>query len=70
MCQLDFADFRGADLTKADLLSAESIRGADFSLSYGLETQAPKLLERGYYELDCWNALTRQNTRETLESLI
>ena len=70
LCQLDFADFRGANLTDADIAGAESIRGADFSLSHGLEAQVPKLLERGYYELDCWNVLTRQNTREALESLI
>lgn len=67
-CQLDFADFRGADLTDAGLEGVESIRGADFSLTTGLEPQRNHLLSRPIQELDCWNPLTRQSTRASLEA--
>ena len=68
-CQLDFADFRGADLSEAGLESAESIKGADFSLTTGLSGQRDALLARPFEELDCWNPLTRSTTRDSLESL-
>ena len=68
-CQLNFADFRGADLTDAALETAESIQGADFSLSVGLAAQAEALLTRDHQELDCWNPITRNHTRSTLETL-
>ena len=68
-CQLDFADFRGADLSEAGLETAESIKGADFSLSTGLSGQRDALLARPFEELDCWNPLTRSTTRDSLESL-
>ena len=68
-CQLDFADFRGADLSEAGLDSAESIKGADFSLTTGLNGQRDALLARPFEELDCWNPLTRSTTRDSLESL-
>ena len=68
-CQLDFADFRGADLTEAGLEGIESIRGADFSLTTGLKDQVGVLLSHPYTELDCWNPMTRQNTRASLEDL-
>ena len=68
-CQLDGADFRGADLTEAGLDSAESIKGADFSLTTGLGPQRDSLLARPFEELDCWNPLTRNTTRDSLESL-
>ena len=65
-CQLDFADFRGADLTDAALDTAESIRGADFSGSQGLDLNAASLLSREAQELDWLNPLTRSNTRNSL----
>ena len=65
-CQLDFTDFRGADLTDAALDTAESIRGADFSGSQGLDPTRQALLSREAKELDCWNPLTRSNTRSSL----
>ena len=68
-CQLDRADFRGADLSEAGLDGAESIKGADFSLTTGLGSQRDALLARPYEELDCWNPLTRKTTRDSLESL-
>ncbi|QNI87394.1 pentapeptide repeat-containing protein [Synechococcus sp. ROS8604] len=68
-CQLDYADFRGADLTDAGLEGVESIKGADFSLCKGLAEQLGALRARPYLELDCWNPMTRKNTREALESL-
>ena len=68
-CQLDRADFRGADLTDAGIDGAESIKGADFSLTIGLGAQRDALLARPYEELDCWNPLTRKTTRDSLESL-
>ena len=68
-CQLDAADFRGADMTDASLETAESIKGADFSLTTGMGTQRDSLLTRPFEELDCWNPLTRNTTRESLESL-
>ena len=68
-CQLDQADFRGADLSDAGLDTAESIKGTDFSLATGLGTQRDALLARPYEELDCWNPLTRNTTRDSLESL-
>ena len=68
-CQLDFADFRGADLSEAGLESAESIKGADFSLTKGLNGQRDALLARPFEELDCWNPLTRSTTRDSLKSL-
>ena len=68
-CQLNFADFRGADLTDAALETAESIQGADFSLSLGMAAQAEALLTRNHQELDCWNPITRNHTRSTLETL-
>ena len=68
-CQLDFADLRGADLSEAGLESAESIKGADFSLTKGLNGQRDALLARPFEELDCWNPLTRSTTRDSLKSL-
>ena len=68
-CQLDQADFRGADLSEAGLDTAESIKGTDFSLTTGLGSQRDALLARPYEELDCWNPLTRSTTRDSLESL-
>ena len=68
-CQLDYADCRGANLTNAGLEGVESIKGADFSLCIGLKEQLGVLLSRPYLELDCWNPMTRKNTREALESL-
>tara|TARA_B100000902_G_scaffold323884_1_gene317858 strand:- start:306 stop:806 length:501 start_codon:yes stop_codon:yes gene_type:complete len=68
-CQLDQADFRGADLSEASLEGAESIKGADFSMTIGLGSQRDTLMARPYDELDCWNPLTRSTTRDSLESL-
>jgi uncharacterized protein YjbI with pentapeptide repeats len=69
--QLQQADFRGADLKEVSLDGAESIQGADFSQSIGLDKiQLANLLTRSHIELDCWNPLTRQTTRTTLESLL
>ncbi|MCP9904339.1 pentapeptide repeat-containing protein [Cyanobium sp. BA5m-21] len=69
--QIQQADFRAADLTEAILDGAESIQGADFSQVTGLDKkQLTNLLTRSHMELDCWNPLTRQATRTTLESLL
>lgn len=69
--QLQQADFRTADLTEAILDGAESIQGADFSQVTGMDKkQLANLLTRSHNELDCWNPLTRQATRATLESLL
>jgi len=69
--QLQQADFRAADLTCALLDRAESIQGADFSQATGMDKmQLANLLTRSHIELDCWNPLTRQATRTTLESLL
>lgn len=68
-CQLDFADFRGCDLSDAGLDGAESLQGADFSQTIGLNEQRATLLTRPYAELDTWNPVTRQTTRSSLESL-
>jgi Pentapeptide repeats (8 copies). len=69
--QLQQADFRAADLTEAILDGAESIQGADFSQVTGMDKkQLANLLTRSHIELDCWNPLTRQATRATLESLL
>ena len=67
-CQLDFADFPGADLSEAGLDGAESMAGADFSQTIGLESQRAALLTRPYAELDTWNPRTRQTTRTSLEA--
>lgn len=69
--QLQQADFRAADLTEAALDGAESIQGTDFSQTSGMDqVQLANLLTRSHIELDCWNPLTRQATRQTLESLL
>lgn len=68
-CQLDFADFRAADLSEAALDTAESMQGADFTGSIGLNSQTSALLSRPYKELDCWNPLTRSHTRDGLEAM-
>ena len=68
-CQLDFADFRAADLSDAALDTAESIQGADFTGCIGLAEQRNGLLNRPYKELDCWNPLTRAHTRDGLEAV-
>ena len=65
-CQLDFADFRDASLAGAELASAETIRGADFSGTSGLDPMRAALLGRAIHELDCWNPLTRRTTRHSL----
>ena len=67
--ELDMADLRGADLEGASLDTIESIRGTDFSLCRGLESQLDNLLARSSSELDCWNPITRSTTRASLESL-
>jgi len=69
--QLQQADFRAANLADAILDGAESIKGADFSQATGLDKmQLANLLTRSHIELDCWNPLSRQTTRTTLESLL
>tara|TARA_Y100001968_G_C19371153_1_gene725194 strand:- start:610 stop:1308 length:699 start_codon:yes stop_codon:yes gene_type:complete len=68
--ELDMADLRGADLHNAVIENVQSIRGADFSLSKGLENQANSLLNRPSSELDQWNPITRNTTRASIESLI
>ncbi|MCP9800338.1 pentapeptide repeat-containing protein [Synechococcus sp. RedBA-s] len=65
-CQLDYADFRWASLTDADLSAAESIRGSDFTSSSGLDSIRETLIGRPFQELDCWNPLTRHTTRDSL----
>ena len=65
-CQLEFVDFRHADLTKSDLTDVDSIRGADFSGATLLPETRRYLLSRDFHELDCWNPLTRRTTRESL----
>jgi len=67
-CQLDFVDFRHADLTNSDFTTADSIRGADFSGASLLPETRTSLLSRNFHELDCWNPLTRRTTRESLNS--
>lgn len=68
-CEMDLVDLRGADLEGAALETVESVKGADFSLCSGLETQIGALLSRSPHELDCWNPFTRSTTRASLESL-
>ncbi|GDX71590.1 hypothetical protein LBMAG39_00230 [Cyanobium sp.] len=69
--QLQQADFRAADLSNAALEGAESIQGADFTGVSGLEAaQLEVLLNRPPAELDCWNPITRQNTRASLQLLL
>lgn len=69
--QLQQTDFRAANLTESILDSAENIQGADFSQTSGMDKiQLARLLTRSHIELDCWNPLTRQATRTTLESLL
>lgn len=65
-CQLDYADFRGASLTNTELVAVESIRGADFTGTSGLDPMRAALLSRPIQELDCWNPLTRRTTRDSL----
>ncbi len=65
-CQLDYVDFRYAELNNVDLSSAGSIRGADFSGAIYLDALRASLLGRSFKELDCWNPLTRRTTRESL----
>ena len=65
-CQLDYVDFRYAELNNADISSAGSIRGADFSGAINLDALRASLLGRPFKELDCWNPLTRRTTRESL----
>lgn len=68
--QLNQADLRGAELSDAVLETAESVQGADFSLTAGItKQQLENLLSRPHIELDCWNPQTRQTTRGSLESL-
>ncbi len=67
-CQLDFADFRKANLEGANFDGVESIKGADFSQAEGLDALRSGLLSRDYNELDCWNPLSRCTTRGSLES--
>ena len=66
--QLDLADFRGADLEDADFSNTESIKGADFSYCKNFEKTKNCLLERSSEQLDYWNPITRQNTRNSLET--
>ncbi|MCP9887979.1 pentapeptide repeat-containing protein [Cyanobium sp. ATX 6A2] len=69
--QLNQADLRAAEFTDAALDRAESIQGADFSLTTGIAMeQLENLLSRAHTELDCWNPLTRETTRSSLESLL
>ncbi|MCP9775960.1 pentapeptide repeat-containing protein [Cyanobium sp. WAJ14-Wanaka] len=65
-CQLDYTDFRSASLEDADLSAADSIRGADFRGSTGLEPGRAQLLGRSIQELDCWNPRTQTTTRQSL----
>lgn len=69
--QLNQADLRAAVFTDAALDNAESIQGADFSLTTGIDMEQLKnLLSRKHTELDYWNPITRETTRNSLESLI
>jgi uncharacterized protein YjbI with pentapeptide repeats len=65
-CQLDYVDFRHAELKNSDLSGASCIRGADFSGAIDIDTLRGSLLGRAFQELDCWNPLTRRTTRESL----
>lgn len=65
-CQLDYVDFRCADLNNVDLSSAGCVSGADFSGAIYLDALRESLLGRSFQELDCWNPLTRRTTRESL----
>jgi len=65
-CQLDYVDFRCADLNNVDLSGAGCVRGADFSGAIYLDALRTSLLGRSFQELDCWNPLTRRTTRESL----
>ncbi|MDA0717909.1 MAG: pentapeptide repeat-containing protein [Cyanobacteria bacterium] len=68
--QMNHVDLRAANIKNAALDTAESIQGADFSLVKGIDIrQLENLLMRSQAELDCWNPLTRQTTRKSLESL-
>jgi uncharacterized protein YjbI with pentapeptide repeats len=66
-CQLDYVDFRCADLNNVDLSGAGCIRGADFSGAIYLDGMRACLLGRPFQELDCWNPLTRRTTRASLD---
>ena len=66
-CQLDYVDFRCAELNNVDLSGAGCIRGADFSGAIYLDGLRASLLGRPFQELDCWNPLTRRTTRESLD---
>jgi uncharacterized protein YjbI with pentapeptide repeats len=65
-CQLDYVDFRYAELRNSDLNGASCIRGADFTGAIDIDTLRASLLGRAFQELDCWNPLTRRTTRESL----
>ncbi|QPN66431.1 pentapeptide repeat-containing protein [Synechococcus sp. CBW1006] len=65
-CQLDYVDFRCADLNNVELSTAGCIRGADFSDAIYPDALRTSLLGRAFQELDCWNPLTRRTTRESL----
>ena len=65
-CQLDYVDFRYAELNDVDLSSAGCVRGADFSGAIYSDALRASLLARSFQELDCWNPLTRRTTRESL----
>jgi len=65
-CQLDYVDFRCAELNNVDLSSAGCIRGADFTGAIYPDALRASLLGRPFQELDCWNPLTRRTTRESL----
>lgn len=69
-CQLNYADLRGCNLSEVDFSNIDSIAGADFSFSTIALVEVRKLLGRPYMELDCWNPLTRQTTRQSLEGLL
>ncbi len=55
-------------LVDADLSTAESIRGADFTGASDLDLIREVLLSRPFQELDCWNPLTRRATRDSLKA--
>lgn len=68
--QMNQVDIRGANLESAAVTEAESFQGADFSLTTGFTVQElAVLLARPHTELDCWNPLTRQTTRNSLQQL-